>query len=83
MPPKGNLGSDFTKPLMNTAPASSSEIKRSLSEFTVVQADAPKPKDVLFARAIASSMPATRNTKATGRKILLDGQRHSGECLPE
>ena len=82
MPPKGNLGSDFTKPLMKTAPASSSEINRSLSSLTVVQAVAPKPKDVLFASSIASSMSATRNTKATEPKILLDARRPGGS-LPE
>ena len=53
-------------PLMKTLPASSSRASRSASARSRVQAAAPRPNGVALASAIASSMPATRNSGATG-----------------
>ena len=53
---------------MKTLPASSSRASRSASGRSRVKAAAPSPNGVAFASAIASSMPATRNSAATGPK---------------
>jgi hypothetical protein len=52
--------------LMKTQPASISSMNRSCSAASFVQAEAPRPKVVSLAVAIASSMFFTRKSIATG-----------------